>query len=214
MNIDELRKAKSAEPFKPFAVNLADGRSFDIPHPEFLALPPEGRRSAIVFLPGDDGFEIIDPTLVTSLSFKPNGKGRGGSTRRKAGFSGAAILFLLIGVAVILILMFGNFGGGKSYTQAVSDAKKEGENIVQTIDYGQLGMLVAIYRQENDKLPATFADLEVAPDTFKDQWGDPVTFRFDTARAADATEVIVVSKGEDGRAGTPDDLETRVRLPY
>lgn len=110
--------------------------------------------------------------------------------------------------------MFGNFGGGKSYMQNVAGAKKEGETIVQTIDYGQLAMMVAIYRQENNKLPATMQDLEVAPGTFKDQWGDEITFRFDTTRADDAKEVIVVSKGEDGRAGTPDDLETRVRLPY
>lgn len=133
--------------------------------------------------------------------------------RTARGFSGAAILFLLIGVAVILILMFGNFGGGKSYTQAVSDTKKEGESLAQQLDYRQLGLLVAQYRLENDKLPASIDDLGVAPGTFKDQWGDPVTIRFDTTRAADAREVIIVSKGEDGRAGTEDDLETRVPIP-
>lgn len=82
MHIDELRKAQRAEPFKVFTLNLADGRKFRIPHPEFLALPPEGRRSAIVFLPGDEGFEIIDPTLVTSLSVSGRKPPKNGSAAK------------------------------------------------------------------------------------------------------------------------------------
>lgn len=81
MHIDELRKAQRSEPFKQFVLNLADGRKFKIPHQEFLALPPEGRRSAIVFLPGDQGFEVIDPTLVASLSIggeRPQSNGHTG----------------------------------------------------------------------------------------------------------------------------------------
>lgn len=82
MHIDDIKKALRAEPFRPFIVNLADGRTFAINHPEFLAVPPDGRRTIIVFLPGEEGFEIIDPTLVTSLTIdKKKGNGR----KKKAG---------------------------------------------------------------------------------------------------------------------------------
>ncbi|HBS28887.1 MAG TPA: hypothetical protein DEB06_05435 [Phycisphaerales bacterium] len=133
--------------------------------------------------------------------------------RSRRGAAGVVLLVLLIGVALILVLAFGNLGG-KSYTQTVVDAKKEGESIVQAIDYRQLAILVADYRQQSNKLPSSMEDLDVPASTFKDQWGRPVRFRFEGARPADAREVIVVSSGPDGRPGTPDDTETRAPLPY
>ncbi|TVQ31657.1 MAG: hypothetical protein EA376_08310 [Phycisphaeraceae bacterium] len=74
MHIEDIRKASRSEPFRPFTVNLADGRSFRVQHPEFIAIPPQGRRTVIVFLPGDEGFEIIDPTMVASLTVSDNGE--------------------------------------------------------------------------------------------------------------------------------------------
>ena len=77
MRIEELRKLHQTRPFTPFHIHLADGRSFDVDHPEFLAQTPSG-RAIIVTLP-DDSFEVIDTLLVTSLGVG-NGAPR---TRRK-----------------------------------------------------------------------------------------------------------------------------------
>ena len=77
MRIEELRKLHQTRPFTPFRIHLADGRSFDVEHPEFLAQTASG-RAIIVTLP-DDSFEIIDTLMVTSL-----GVGDGAPrTRRK-----------------------------------------------------------------------------------------------------------------------------------
>ena len=61
----EIRKLFKATPFLPFRVHMANGKSVDVPHPDFMHLSPTGRR-LIVDRP-DDTFEIIDVLLVTSL---------------------------------------------------------------------------------------------------------------------------------------------------
>jgi hypothetical protein len=61
----EIRKLFEATPFLPFRVHMANGKSVDVPHPDFMHLSPTGRR-LIVDRP-DDTFEIIDVLLVTSL---------------------------------------------------------------------------------------------------------------------------------------------------
>ena len=71
MTIEELRKHHQQRPFHAFDVCLADGRTFPVEHPEFLAQSPLG-RTIVVGL--DDGTsEIIDLLLVTSLKVWPNG---------------------------------------------------------------------------------------------------------------------------------------------
>lgn len=73
MTIEQLRKAHQARPFEPFQLHLADGRKFNVKHPEFLAQFPGG-RTVIVTLP-DQSFEVIDLLLVTSIHVG-NGKPR------------------------------------------------------------------------------------------------------------------------------------------
>lgn len=72
MTISEFRNMLSAQPFRPFAVHLADGRSIPVKHREF-ALPSPSGRTVIVYQP-DDSFDIIDMLLVTSLTV--NGRRR------------------------------------------------------------------------------------------------------------------------------------------
>ena len=36
MTPEDLRTALRTQPFVPFRLHLSDGRSFDVPHPEFL----------------------------------------------------------------------------------------------------------------------------------------------------------------------------------
>lgn len=70
MRIEEIRKVQRAQPFRPFILHLADGRTFEVKHPEFLFLG-HSERTAIVD-DVDGSFEIIDPLLVTSVSVAAN----------------------------------------------------------------------------------------------------------------------------------------------
>jgi hypothetical protein len=64
MTTGELKKLKDAQPFRPFDIHLADGRSVRVEHPDFLAYA--GGRTALIGYPDGD-FEIVDLLLVTSL---------------------------------------------------------------------------------------------------------------------------------------------------
>jgi len=67
MRVSEIRDALRKQPFRPFAVNLADGRSFPIDHVDFLLISHSERSIIVASLQG--GYELIDPVMVTSLSF-------------------------------------------------------------------------------------------------------------------------------------------------
>jgi hypothetical protein len=65
MTVEKLEQFHKTQPFRPFRINLADGRYLDIEHPEFLARTPTGRT--VVVVKPDETFEVIDLLLVTSL---------------------------------------------------------------------------------------------------------------------------------------------------
>ena len=73
MTIQELRKMLHAQPFRPFDIHLADGRSVSVNHPEFVGETPSGRTIGVGTV---DGFEIVDLLLVTSLKPRSNGARR------------------------------------------------------------------------------------------------------------------------------------------
>jgi hypothetical protein len=75
MTVSEFRNLLGAQPFRAFAIHLADGRSIPVKHREF-ALPSPSGRTVIVYQP-DDSFDIIDMSLVTSPTV--NGKKRPGT---------------------------------------------------------------------------------------------------------------------------------------
>ena len=74
MTVEQMREMTSARPFRPFRLHLADGRSLDVEHPEFLMSSRSGRT--VVVSKSNDTFEIIDLLLVTSLE-SLNGHARG-----------------------------------------------------------------------------------------------------------------------------------------
>ena len=81
MTAEEVRKLYQATPFAPFRVHMANGRSVDVPHPDFMHLSPSGRRLFVDH--ADDSFEIIDVPLITSLETLPiNGKASRRRSRR------------------------------------------------------------------------------------------------------------------------------------
>jgi hypothetical protein len=73
MTSEQLTKIHTARPFQPFRIHLADGRNFEVEHPEFLAY--RGGRIAILLSP--ELGEFVDLLLVTSIEMI------GGTTKRR-----------------------------------------------------------------------------------------------------------------------------------
>lgn len=69
MDLHGIREALHKQPFEPFTIRLADGRSFFVPHPELVAV---GKRLVIV-VEKNDSWSKIEPLLIVSLDFKGNG---------------------------------------------------------------------------------------------------------------------------------------------
>lgn len=72
MTSQELRATLQANPFRPFTVRMADGRSFEIRHPDFLLVGPNG-RIAFAFAPSGNEFSILDVLLMTEIEFGRQG---------------------------------------------------------------------------------------------------------------------------------------------
>jgi len=79
MDLEGIREALRRQPFEPFSICLADGRSLAVPHPEMVAV---GKRRVIV-VEADDSWSVIEPLLIVSLDY--NGKHRPRTNRRKRG---------------------------------------------------------------------------------------------------------------------------------
>ena len=61
----QVRTMVRAEPFRPFLVKLADGRSFEVRHPENIACATNGREMTIY---DDDGMHLIEMLLVVEMA--------------------------------------------------------------------------------------------------------------------------------------------------
>jgi hypothetical protein len=68
MNLNLIRRAYRARPFRPFWLHLADGREIRVTHPENMLLVSDG-RSVIVDVPRE-GVEWIDIPLLTALEYR------------------------------------------------------------------------------------------------------------------------------------------------
>ncbi|HEX4413303.1 MAG TPA: hypothetical protein VH107_06715 [Lacipirellulaceae bacterium] len=65
MTTDQFSEALQQSPFRPFTIRMADGRSFDVKHRDFVARSPSG-RTVIVFT-SDEGYSVLDLLLMTEL---------------------------------------------------------------------------------------------------------------------------------------------------
>lgn len=74
MTIEQLKSVYEAQPFKPFIIHLADGRSIPVLHREFMLSVPSGRT--IIVCQPDDTVNIIDMLLVTDFEFQPASNGK------------------------------------------------------------------------------------------------------------------------------------------
>ena len=75
----ELHFHHTQRPFEPFRLLVADGRSYDVKHPERLASLRSGRMISVAT---NEGFVILDLLLITGLE-KLVGRG-GNRSRRRA----------------------------------------------------------------------------------------------------------------------------------
>ena len=69
MSPDELKKCIVASPFRPFTLNIADGRRIPVIGRHFILIAPEKGRTVLVFQRNDD-FDILDTMLITGVSFE------------------------------------------------------------------------------------------------------------------------------------------------
>ena len=70
MSPDSVRKLVNATPFQPLEFHLADGRTLEVPHPEFIAMSKAGRTLHIIDPDQDENWELVDVFLVLSAGPK------------------------------------------------------------------------------------------------------------------------------------------------
>jgi hypothetical protein len=61
---EQVRMMVRAEPFRPFMVHLAGGRSFTITHPELISCTANGRE---MFISDEDGTHLVEMMLVNLI---------------------------------------------------------------------------------------------------------------------------------------------------
>ena len=79
MTIQEIQRLLETRPFEPFRVLVADGRQYDVRHPESIAMAGKGRLIAIGL---EDSFVTLDLLLVRGIQ-RPIPK-RQGRVRKSA----------------------------------------------------------------------------------------------------------------------------------
>jgi hypothetical protein len=65
MTTEQFKTTLHQQPFRPFTIRMADGRSFEVSHRDFVAQSPSG-RTVIVFQP-DESYSVLDLLLMTEL---------------------------------------------------------------------------------------------------------------------------------------------------
>ena len=80
MDIAGVREVLHRQPFEPFVIRLADGRSLEVRHPEFVAV---GKRRLVVIADNEvESWSAIEPLLIVSLDSIAE-KPKGGNAAQK-----------------------------------------------------------------------------------------------------------------------------------
>jgi hypothetical protein len=73
MTTDQFKATLHLQPFRPFTIRMADGRSFKVEHPDFVAQSPTGRT--VVVFQQDETYSVLDLLLMSELEVtSPNGQ--------------------------------------------------------------------------------------------------------------------------------------------
>ena len=65
MTLVEIRQRQQSAPFRPFRLHLADGRSLEVSHPEYLTVFNKAPR--IVVERDDGSYALVNLPIVTSV---------------------------------------------------------------------------------------------------------------------------------------------------
>jgi len=74
MTLEQVRNLYSAQPFQPFVIHMADGRSIPVSSREFIMTVPSGRT--LVVAETEDRVHFIDLLLVTDLEVTSQSNGK------------------------------------------------------------------------------------------------------------------------------------------
>ncbi len=77
MTAEQLRAMRNSQPFRPFTIHLADGRSFPVPHRDFVSQSPGGRT--IIVYGAEELFSVLDLFLVTELEVQEKSDSQDGA---------------------------------------------------------------------------------------------------------------------------------------
>ena len=61
MTIEQFKSTLHLQPFRPFTIRMADGRAFDVAHPDFVAQSPTGRN--VIVFQQDDSYSLLQSAL-------------------------------------------------------------------------------------------------------------------------------------------------------
>jgi len=64
MDKNAIEKWLKAEPFQPFIINLSNGESYEVHHPEMILV---GKRQAVVYERDADSFSFVSMVHINSI---------------------------------------------------------------------------------------------------------------------------------------------------
>ncbi|MEL6328681.1 MAG: hypothetical protein AAFR38_03385 [Planctomycetota bacterium] len=68
MTSEDIRKLMRAEPFQPFRIHTLGGKRLDVPHPDFIYIPPKNPRT--VYVSDAEGHvDIINVTVIARVTY-------------------------------------------------------------------------------------------------------------------------------------------------
>jgi hypothetical protein len=73
MTTEQFRATLQQQPFRPFTIRMADGRAFEVVHPDFVAQSPSGRT--VIVIQSDESYSVLDLLLMSELEV-PSRNGR------------------------------------------------------------------------------------------------------------------------------------------
>lgn len=65
MTTDRFRGTLHQQPFRPFTIQMADGRLLDVVHPDFVAQSPSERT--LILFQTDETYSVLDLALMSEF---------------------------------------------------------------------------------------------------------------------------------------------------
>ena len=121
------------------------------------------------------------------------------------GNAAIGLIGVLLVMAIVLYLLFGNMGG-TTYMDEVKKGKEQGQQANLDMQAQQLLTSITQYQLANDGLPQTMEDLEAPAGAYLDPWGLQVRFSCEKDQRSGRGVVHIVSAGPDGEFETEDDV--------